>query len=587
MCDFKLRLIPDRYPESVIELHNIDDTSINISPSNAVYADCEYKMKLEGNRRDDINNVLIYINGNEENCHIDDNILRFDNKRIFSDYFGFVTIEMELMMESGDAISLATDSISVLIKRGYMSENIDSMLKYIFRHEKGLLYKNEKMSVGQDNVQKTNQDNISSKLKLAEEISAFYENNFGYFNANSRFKVSEIYEIDHIEKMNHPSPKTLQYMVTHPEMLKDTMGSKGIIWMGKNYFPEKTLIPKNYYSTDIEENQVIVGFISKIIYDLEDLLKKIDRIIELMPTFFIPNEQYMHSSSLIFNNTGGDLQDKAIIIRRLLKKFKMLRNLYKEALNVTLIELVNPPKPTPTFMAIPHYNMIFNSIYQWFNFAEYDFRHQNFMLSARNISSLYEIYALCRLLEEIKEKGYTFDRSFECRYPISTRSKFENANCKNTFVFYKGEETLTLYYQPVIYNRDERRINGIGLYRNNSFSLRSINDRGSYYSPDYIVKISTDGKERYSIIDAKFSSKESVENYKVADLCFKYLFSISPVDIDSQIEGLYILYGKCTETDKVSSVYDFEIIGRPIAPKAKLIPVSEKNTNGNLISNII
>lgn len=234
-------------------------------------------------------------------------------------------------------------------------------------------------------------------------------------------------------------------------------------------------------------------------------------------------------------------------------------------------------------MSIPHYNMIFNGIYQWFDFGIYDFRQESFMLSTVNIASLYEIYVLCRLIEEIKNAGYVYSGSFECRYPTHARSKFINSDCKNTFIFKKEQSIVTLYYQPMIYNVNKTNINDIGLYRNNSYSLGEEGKHGSYYAPDFIIKISDGEHGRYNILDAKFSRKDTVERYHVASLCYKYLFSISTISTMDTIDGMYILYGKGDGKDKESSIYDFELQGTTIRPKAMIMPIAENNSFDSVI----
>ena len=50
---------------------------------------------------------------------------------------------------------------------------------------------------------------------------------------------------------------------------------------------------------------------------------------------------------------------------------------------------------------------------------------------------------------------------------------------------------------------------------------------------------------------------------------------------------MYILYGKCTNNEKVTSIYDFELVSNPIVPKALIVPVSETQNHIRLIGDII
>lgn len=153
-----------------------------------------------------------------------------------------------------------------------------------------------------------------------------------------------------------------------------------------------------------------------------------------------------------------------------------------------------------------------------------------------------------------------------------------DSKCCNTFHFTAEESEVVLYYQPVIYNYDSRSFNGIGVYRNSSISLGESNDRdfrGEYYVPDYLIKYVQNEKEYYIIGDAKFSSYSSVIRNYVTDLAYKYLISISPVENNIKIAGMFINYGKEMKRIPSKSVYDNKIKENPISPFFNIILISE------------
>ncbi|MBQ2445049.1 MAG: hypothetical protein II272_01275, partial [Oscillospiraceae bacterium] len=174
--------------------------------------------------------------------------------------------------------------------------------------------------------------------------------------------------------------------------------------------------------------------------------------------------------------------------------------------------------------------------------------------------------------------GYDLLESKKCHYPVPQRWKYKNTECKNTFVFSGMGKNVTLYYQPVIFDYNSHRINGIGLYRNNTISLNHDNKderRGRYYVPDYVIKANINGSERYIILDAKFSSLATVKREYVADLSFKYLFSVSTVAENRSVDGLCVIYGQCFNDTDTQTVYDKQISTQGITPFADLIPFIE------------
>ncbi len=149
-------------------------------------------------------------------------------------------------------------------------------------------------------------------------------------------------------------------------------------------------------------------------------------------------------------------------------------------------------------------------------------------------------------------------------------------NCFNTFVFKKGEQLLTLYYQPVIYN-DERKENNISLYRNNSAPVGDYENGSSYYVPDFIIKIENEERAHYIICDAKFSTFGTIKKHYLKDLVFKYIFSLTPTDTNDKILGVSVLHGKYDENEKLKSIYDNELQGKSISPFFDIIPIIEKS----------
>lgn len=179
----------------------------------------------------------------------------------------------------------------------------------------------------------------------------------------------------------------------------------------------------------------------------------------------------------------------------------------------------------------------------------------------------------------------------KCVYPTRRNWKYKNTKCVNTFLFENDRYKLTLYYQPVIYDTNESRINGIHLIRNNSIPV--INGDGDdnrsgghYYTPDYLIKMEGDSSTRYLILDAKFSDLACVRRYHVRDLAFKYLFSISPVQPADTVVGLCIIYGKCKSSDQIQSAYDKQLQNQKITPITELLPLMESIANDNHYNNL-
>lgn len=577
-----LRLHRKNYESIDVRVGAKKETLINNQPSHAVYADSSYEMELVG-----LDNQAavkgIRINGDDEDFIVLDNRILFPGKQgrdrlIFSNYFGFATITVIIELDNGEIVNLSSEFLSIKIKDNVSNRRVEKMLEFIFEHQSYLLAKKTDTSSKFSGTPDQHRNNIESKISLAEEVLRYYDRSIGFFSANSQYTTKEKYVVDHIEKLQRFTPQTLQYISSHPEYLKDSTAS-GIRLAGKNLYPEKTLLAVNVKSRDIDENRAVLGFLRRMNVDLDELKTEIAEILRRIPLYSETADGYVHSSWIIFQRTKENLNEQIARIDRLIKKSSMLEMVYKRAFQITEVESIKRvPKRTEKFIAIPQYSVIFQSIYRWFSFSEYNFEEEKFILDFVNLSFIYELYVLCKIIELIESEGMKRTKAFETRYLLHENALFRNTNTINTFVFENENSVFTLYYQPVIYNRNSKPQTGIGLFRNNSYSIRDASG-GTYYTPDYILRINDDtGETRYYIGDAKFKTLRTVEEYDVAETCYKYITSVSPVSEEDHVEAFFIVYGKNSADDRIKSMYDFSahVPEYNIQPKAYLIPLSEQ-----------
>ncbi len=557
----------------------------------SVFSDLSYEFSLTSENITDVQNVAVYINDvYEESVYRNGRILfpnrNASDRRIFLDCYGFVEIVLVISDSAGSEHWYETPYIPVLVRRGTLNDAVKAMVNYVYSNQEVLLLNGEPKAKNLGNLKGNGLQTLSAQLLLAEEIAALYESSYGYFKANSRFKIDKIAKVDRLERLQTITPSTLQFIATHPEQLRQINSNAGIRIGMRVYQPEKTLSMQNAHSYNTYENRVVLGFIGKMIDSIKELQQHCFSLLEQIPDNEEFNTEYIYSSYFMFTETRQMLERGMHQLTNLSAKFAQLWTMYSSILNITPEIMLDEPHPSPIFMSVPQYNRIFVQIHKWFHFGIYNFAKEHFMLSFIKISALYESYLLAKMVKYFQERGYTLESTQKCAYPINYKWKYKNTICNNTFIFKNEKHRLKLFYQPVVYDTDKSNVNGIGLLRNNSISgsTGENDDRqagGHYYSPDYIIKVEEGSSARYLILDAKFSDLVRVRRYYVRDLAFKYLFSISPIQPTDSVEGLCLIYGKCAEAEQLQSAYDNCLPGQRIAPIAELLPMIEGVANEN------
>lgn len=573
-----IKLIPDTGNYISLQLHKerkpytVEEI---LSVTHKVYEDVRYEFELDCD--DKVNDAFVYINGeNVDAIYLNGRFTfpKATNYGIFGGILGFVQISIRILGEGDAEEWYYSEYASVLVKATKRSRNLDAMLKYIYENQDDILMKNSSLLGSGDDMKESHSD-FWAQILLLEEIVNVYESSYGYFKANSRHKLERVESVEQVEKLQYIEAKTIQYMTQHPEFLKKEI--TGIRYGKQTFLPDKTLVLHNKMTQDIYENQVVVSFLQKVVWDTSSLVKHIKEFLALLEVEKKEENDYIVSSYLLYMNAVDTLKGFLKRIDIVETKLKTLLVSYERILNVTSIDCSKQPSPTAIFLSVPQYNKVYMCILKWFKKVGYELERERVMLDFINAPSVYEAYVLIKLVNQIKSLGFTLVDSQKVVYPKNGNWLYQNKEYNNTYYFANEEQSVVLYYEPIIYDMDMQWVNNISLYRNNTTSLSRDNDeerRGHYYVPDYVIKAELNGEERYIICDAKYSRVEKVRSKLAPDIAYKYIFSISPSKDNAQIIGVDIFYGITEDASSTVSFYDKEF-GKKIKPFMNMIPFSE------------
>lgn len=525
-----------------------------------------------------INDEAIQIKQSDDSCDIYefkcDKSLKED-KRIFLQCFGVVRIKVVI---SGKVY--VSDSISVMVTNNNHNKNVIEMINYIYDKGEEYLYENY---ISLDEIGESGNMTIESKFRFLDEVIEIYEQFFPYFQSSPKTKSVVGETIGKFHKLNNVSPKTIQYIASHPEELYEVNFNTGINYGKRHFQPENTLISSTSYSYDVYENRIITGFISTIISELENSKEDIRNNITNNDIHIVGD--YFESKKYIYNFRKKSSDEYMKKINDYIEHFQILWFRYKRIFNTDDAYIDYLPQYTDTFRLVTPYNAVYQKIYEWFQYGGHSSAKSQLLLSFVSTSKIYEYYCLIKLIVTIREKlKCTFIEEKTERFRYSGTKYYSNTYCNNTFFFQNSDGIdITLYFQPVIYGNVTSSRHDIGLYRNRSANFRNTN-KGNTYTPDYLIKITRDGHSKYIIIDAKYSSVQTVENDRLMELVYKYLFSISPLDENDSIEGMLIFCGKDSLESEPPNLHDIsEKMKKYVTPFSYIVNFSVTDNNYNKV----
>ena len=256
---------------------------------NSIYSDLSYEFQIENIDCSQIDSISVFINDCYESCSYSNGKIRFpgrgsSDRRIFIDCYGFVEITLSLQLKDGDEINLRSEYLPVLVKKGQLNDAVKAMAQYVYTNQEDLLLNGEPKPRDIASLKEQGYKSLIAQVILAEELLSVYEQSYGYFRANSRFRIDKVNSVDHIEKLQYISPATMQYIAQHPEELRQVNSNIGVRINNKVYHPNKTLITEDVRSHDIYENRVVVGFIRTLINDVDTLVENTKNLISKIPS---------------------------------------------------------------------------------------------------------------------------------------------------------------------------------------------------------------------------------------------------------------------------------------------------------------
>lgn len=501
-----------------------------------VYELVEYKFEFIGNViektvfiEDEVfdyeNKFLIYsING----------VSTKEKKRIFEDYFGYLTIN----------ISNNELNFEVRIQKLKVPE-LEEILLYLWNQDPIIFDNFFSKSTLKSKLDKENQNlNYSSKfINIFEDYYTFFKNNYFSFkslphNVLRTKNTIKDYELADISSnsidwlINNLDELHIDYAYKNAENSIQVNNTYGLV--------EKILTEEKVNDFNVYENQIILGSFDYVNLEIAKI-KNIIKIHLLTKQHYEKDFYSINEFKIIpFLKLKDDLDKIESKIKSLQRKYKEIFNFCKSNNSF--------PKLTPVFSNKRNYADAYNKIKLIRNININLVGELN-LLNIKKVSTLYERFNLFVLINSILAKN-PVDSKFQ-------NPKIEDNTCQE-YYFQFANYKISLFYDMQVGNHQ------------NITGLQRISK--GYYKPDYIIKIDNENDVKFYILDSKYSFEGTVKNNHLSKCIKDYILDIG-------ITGFPFI--KPEELILIYPGYNEEIIyGNTIfKPKISIMPSKVKTNN--------
>ncbi|MEI3557332.1 MAG: DUF2357 domain-containing protein [Eubacteriales bacterium] len=262
-----------------------------------------------------IADVRVYVNDVLESSVYNNGRIYFpsrgiSNRRIFLDCYGFAELSITLILVDGQECTLNSEYLPILVRREELNNSVEAMARFVYNNQEWLLLNGELKPKKPSGLKENGYRSLATQILLAEEIAAIYESSYGYFKANSRFKLEKMSVIERLERIQYVTQGTLSYTATHPEYLRQVNSTQGIFIGNRVYQPQKTETVQNTRSYDIYENRVILAFLRNMIDSVQSLQGYCCNLLSKIPNDEDYSSEYIYSSFFMFSETRKMIEEE-------------------------------------------------------------------------------------------------------------------------------------------------------------------------------------------------------------------------------------------------------------------------------------
>ncbi len=299
------------------------------------------------------------------------------------------------------------------------------------------------------------------------------------------------------------------------DRLNPSLGDGDIFYNGRFFSIERTYKTELVETTATYENSTILGGVQSTLDKIKDIS---EFLIENFSTKKSYDKEYESLGECIARVTYASIVSRC---SSLIYQLEEIVRYLKHDLEIPYKGQILP-QVTPYVRGIKVYRMLFDQISIWYKLGSPDFSGLAFLSKIRSISKIYELFCLYKIYELFYRHGWKIINA--------TRSEYLGADIPACVTFENNGEKIEVYYEPIIsgLNENTKHLDLVDLYHKDNWTY-------NFYNPDYVIKHIYDDHVNYFILDAKYSTYNTVKNTHLPKIYEKYYINLGVVDLEKKI----------------------------------------------------
>ncbi|WP_298412906.1 hypothetical protein [Janthinobacterium sp.] len=291
-------------------------------------------------------------------------------------------------------------------------------------------------------------------------------------------------------------------VLSNLDALTPATGIGDVSLRGRNFDLGDIVVSAVQPTADVGENHILLGGLFSM---RRRLLALANQLSDFSTTTENTPAGYESFARLLLSVTAEGMINRC---HASLEAIEGFIDLFERKLGVKYMgELV--PVMTPFVRSTRVYRALFTQLADWYSLGAPAIGKIQFMLKMKSLSKIYELFTFYHIFEEFSRSGWTVSDSI-------AHPEYGDFMTQ-TVVFSKGLEKITVQYEPIIekINRNTKHGDLIDVAHRHSAER-------PYWTPDFVLKWENINEHRYIILDAKYSTANSVRQYAIPAIYSKY-----------------------------------------------------------------
>lgn len=480
---------------SIINVHDRDMIKFEISKEDTDYLSAT--------------NIELFLEDYEIPFLVSEDGLTFKSQvnNLFRESFGYSNVRLfvdhELLSEIVFNVSTNKEKFN----------NIKGMMTYLLENNERILdicFSRTKYNAKNDGGYNASFESI---ISLAEKIINIFNQKNNSLTKELRYRLESVKENVNEKNYYNINPHDV---LENIDKIYQGYSPNSLTLFGKVYSLDDMPRENHINSYNLAENHVLLGGLLSVketlLYILNFIETKSSQLTyeseyKTIRPYHKPNNYIIEDLYMQLTTAG-----MAKRINSILENIEELLYFFQKRLKVDFKGFI-APEITPYAKKSSFYLTVYTFLGDWYSLGSPTIGVSHDLTKIRSTSKIYELFTLYKLIDELSIDGWKVVKSVE--------HSFFKSFIPSQVDFQKGSSLLIIYY--------EKKILGFGEYtqHNDLVALDKNNPKSHYnfYNPDFLLVKNQNSSVSYYILDSKYSSSRTLQDYSVLDKLFDKYFS--------------------------------------------------------------